>query len=161
MHEKTCRRKYHMPSLVDGNVNPMRCRNYQASLMTVFVVMWGETDRYSAIPLQCGVIRDVIVITGIIDSNDSDHCQTFIEFNYIKQNYLIVIHKFEFRHISESKLNDFTFKLSQINWENLISTSNADHRTISCEKVLNDMFCCCFPIKIKQMSKKRFLNMYS
>ena len=98
----------------------------------------------------------VPVISGIIDSNDSDHCPTFIKFNYFKRNAPTVIHKFKFRPFSESKLNDFTSKLSGLNWENLISNSNADDATNSFLKVLNDTFCCCFPIKIKQISEKRF-----
>ena len=82
----------------------------------------------------------VPVISGIIVSNYLDHCPTFIEFNFFSKNYPIVIHYLKCMPFLESKLNDFTAKVSEINWNNLISTSNADHATNTFLKVLNNPF---------------------
>ena len=96
------------------------------------------------------------VLSGIIDSDATDHCPTFIKFNHFCKNTQHDIHTFKFRPFSKSNLDKLVGKLLLIDWDSLLVSNNVNIALDSFLNIINNAFCESFPIKIKQMSQKRF-----
>ena len=93
-------------------------------------------------------------LSGIIDFEPTDHCPVFIKFNFdLNENSNSMV-KFQFRDHSESLLDSFNDVVSQIDWQNKLTTNDVNLNTSNFLKTLDDLYCKHLPLKTKIVPQK-------
>ena len=92
---------------------------------------------------------------GILCMDATDHCPVFILFTYesFEKNKTL---KFNFRPFSSNNYDLLCSKLSEIDWNRFLNSTDID---VNCQNFIakiNDLYCQCFPSKTKFVSAKRF-----
>ena len=109
-----------------------------------------------------GTILDHIFInkintysSGTILFDLSDHCPTFIHLNLNVNNKSDMKRKIVFRNFTTENLQLFSNKLSSINWNLVLSSSNVDECFDSFINTISDLYCQSFPLKTKYLTNNR------
>ena len=92
--------------------------------------------------------------SGIIYNDITDHCPTFLKINLAADN-INRTRKFEFRPYSEEKFQNLKYKLNNICWDSVLSSTDVDTSFGSFIETINSLYCQCFPLKVKFISEKR------
>ena len=95
------------------------------------------------------------ISSGVLNMDVTDHCPVFIHIiqntTEINNNERIRIMS---RPFSDDSLGILASKLLRVDW-NILNELNCDVGTETFCKILNDLYCQSFPVKIKYISKKR------
>ena len=91
--------------------------------------------------------------SGVVLSDCTDHCPTYICMPISERNSNSGVTKISFRLISEENKSKFRSKLDNFNWHSL-TCNDAEIYTSTFLNKLNDLYCSCFPLKTKTVSTK-------
>ena len=97
--------------------------------------------------------------SGIINFDTTDHCPTFLQLplyvsNCNNSNELI---KISFRVNNDVNRQTFSSRLSEFDWLSIVS-EDPDAYTNNFMNALNDLYCDVFPLRTKNVSKKKLMN---
>ena len=95
--------------------------------------------------------------SGIILDNITDHCTTFLT---LSKTDLLVDNSHDmievrFRLENEGNIEKFKVAISSINWDILTGFADINIATSYFIKTVNDIYCKCFPLMLKKISRKR------
>ena len=94
--------------------------------------------------------------SGIIHFNLSDHLPIFINITLnLTLNYK---HKITFRIFNSSNYNLFTNELTNVNWDDLLSSPNTNENFNAFQDKIYTLYNAYFPLKTKFISSKRLQN---
>ena len=96
--------------------------------------------------------------SGIIYYDVSDHLPTFCSLNFpsITENNEKI--KIESRPFTEINLQKLINELEKINWDSLLNFDDPENSFATFAEKLNFLYMKCFPVKIKFISTKRYIN---
>jgi hypothetical protein len=90
--------------------------------------------------------------SGIIFSDISDHCPTFVHVPIVTDSSDKI--KITFRNHNSQNMDAFLHKLSTINWSSVLA-GTIHEKLVIFDKILNETYCSTFPIQSKLISAKR------
>ena len=93
--------------------------------------------------------------SGVVGTDITDHCPCFIFFNFDYSPVNEPLRKITFRPFNEKNLDLLTAKLTEFDWDSILVGNDVSFLWESFICKLNDLYCSCFPIKIKFISEKR------
>ncbi len=91
--------------------------------------------------------------SGIIHYPISDHLPIFL--NLTTSTQIQRLHKIVFRNMSQLNKQQFSHKISAINWNDLLSSESLDINFDNFLLKINEIFNSCFPIQTKYVTEKR------
>ena len=96
--------------------------------------------------------------SGIILNDLTDHCPTFIKIPTLTTTNSTEKVKVSFRQINDTEsMQNFKMKLCNFDWDTIKSDNVNDYFNYF-SRTLNSLFCSCFPLKIKYVTRKSFIN---
>ena len=103
--------------------------------------------------------RNYIGCAGILCDDITDHCTTFLTLS--KQIVLNIDSpekiEVKFRLVNEENLKKFQRCLSVIDW-NILNDLDVNEATLYFLQTIDDIYCRCFPLKIKWFGRKRLCS---
>ena len=93
--------------------------------------------------------------SGILTSRITDHCPVFIHIDY--KNSINDKIKVSFRDHSPSFLRLFKQSLSAVDWDSALESYSGDRVKGFCD-IVGEIYCNCFPLRVKYISSKRLLK---
>ena len=93
---------------------------------------------------------------GIFTLELSDHLPCFLRIPIVGPESDNKI-RLSFRSHSAANLHNLLRSLSNVNWGSVL-TGDADNRFLTFDKIVNKLYCQCFPLKIKYINRKRLNN---
>ena len=94
---------------------------------------------------------------GILIDNTTDHCTSFLVFSkaIIGNNNLSDSIEVKFRLINSENFCKFEHCVSAVDWRIINEYNDVNIATLFFLRKINDIYCKCFPLKVKKISKKR------
>ena len=99
--------------------------------------------------------KELNLTSGIIYYDVTDHCPCFLNFKISNSDNLNEKILIETRPYSEYNQNLLIEKLNATNWNALLNFDNVNDCFDEFNEHLNDLYCQCFPKKVKTISQKR------
>ena len=152
--------------IVSGDFN-IDLTNLDSNYTNDFISLMSSLFYYSVItkPTRFGtnpssldhiwINRELNLTSGIIYYDLTDHCPCFLNFNILNSDSFDVRIMIESRPYSEYNQNLLVEKLNDTNWNSLLNFSNLNDCFDKFHQRLNDLYCQCFPKKVKYISQKR------
>ena len=93
--------------------------------------------------------------SGVVYTDITDHCPCFIFFNFDHSPVNESLRKITFRPFEEKNLDLLSDILAEFDWDSIMVGNDVNFLWEAFISKLNDLYCSCFPIKIKFISQKR------
>lgn len=94
---------------------------------------------------------------GVVTANIADHLPSYISIKPINKQNINDKTKISFRLKNETQREKFKIAVESFDW-NSVKSFDIDEYVENFDKTLNDLYCKCFPIKIKYVSNKQVIN---
>jgi len=95
--------------------------------------------------------------SGIILENTTDHCPTFLTFtkSQLLSTTVNDLVRVEFRLVNDSTLKKYFERISNVDWSVLNNFSDVNVAVSFFIETVNDIYCSCFPLKVRYVGRKR------
>ena len=93
--------------------------------------------------------------SGIINFDVTDHLPCFYHFKIENFNNAVEVKRIETRPFSDQKLQNLIIKLTSIDWDSILDSSDIDACCTIFSDRINYDYKKCFPLKVKHISLKR------
>ena len=98
------------------------------------------------------------LVSGVLNLDLTDHCPTFLLFNFNSDKPVNSDIVYSFRPFSQQNMDKFFVKLRNINWDVTLDGKNVNDMYVTFINTLNGIYCKCFPLKSKKITRKRLLK---
>ena len=95
--------------------------------------------------------------SGVVLCDITDHCPTFLRIPIITNDYLNAKTKITFRLVNSANKDKFSHMLRNLNLDS-VRDRNINIFTDALISRINEIYCTCFPLKIKYISNKQINN---